>query len=603
MNRRAVARLWGSLCGALVLAPTVASAQVGPGTMPTGTPGADEDKPDGVAESAPKTPGLLPTTPTLPPPKGKRNRFELFEMNGYLRFRGDWFKNFNLGFRDDPDLGGAPFPLPLGCGIPAEDSPGNVAGRPCDNSVTSTNMRLRLEPTINVNETTSVHLQVDVLDNLVLGSTPIGSDLTTAGQVPVLGAFNDGQVAPQQGINSLQDSIVVKRAWAEVQTPLGVLKFGRMPDHWGLGIWRNSGAEDPIHGTYNLDADYGDNVDRVMFGTLIPGTRLRAAVALDWPSTRLVSTQTDLHRGGQGWDLDDNDDISQWVFVVSRMDTPDEFQDAVDRGELALNYGAYFAYRTQDWDYDPTALATTPIADQFVPRGATAYVPDVWARLGWGDLTVEVEALLAIGSIDNLGDVGGDDVSILQWGGVARGTYRALDDELRFGLEVGAASGDEYEAEVEGRTHISNVSGLPRPGDEQLSAFRFDPDYHVDLILFRELIGTVTNALYLKPFVAYEVTEGIELGVANITSFALKPVATPGNSTMYGTEFDASVRYSSGAFHAGLAYGVLFPLDAMNHPGSAAGQGGDGFDWGENDENAGAAENAHTIQGWLAITF
>lgn len=158
MNRRAVAGLWGSLCGALVLAPTVASAQVGPGTMPTGTPGADEDKPDGVAEAAPRTPGLLPTTPTLPPPKGKRNRFELFELNGNLRFRGDWFKNFNLGFRDDPDLGGAPFPLPLGCGIPAADSPGNVAGRPCANSVTSTNMRLRLEPTINVNETTSIHV-------------------------------------------------------------------------------------------------------------------------------------------------------------------------------------------------------------------------------------------------------------------------------------------------------------------------------------------------------------------------------------------------------------------------------------------------------------
>ena len=29
---------------------------------------------------------------------------------------------------------------------------------------------------------------------------------------------------------------MVKRAWAEVGTPLGLIKFGRMPDAWGLGI-------------------------------------------------------------------------------------------------------------------------------------------------------------------------------------------------------------------------------------------------------------------------------------------------------------------------------------------------------------------------------
>ena len=33
-------------------------------------------------------------------------------------------------------------------------------------------MRLRLEPTINIDEGTSVHIQADALDNIVLGSTP-----------------------------------------------------------------------------------------------------------------------------------------------------------------------------------------------------------------------------------------------------------------------------------------------------------------------------------------------------------------------------------------------------------------------------------------------
>ena len=64
----------------LTLVPGAVRAQVGPGTPGGGGAQPEEDKPDGVAEAAPKTPGLLPTTPTLPPPKGKRNKFELFEL-------------------------------------------------------------------------------------------------------------------------------------------------------------------------------------------------------------------------------------------------------------------------------------------------------------------------------------------------------------------------------------------------------------------------------------------------------------------------------------------------------------------------------------------
>src|SRR5512140_2392772 len=101
----------------------VAQAQMGPGPMgPMGGGGggmgqqpAGEEKKEGVAEAAPKTPGLLPTTPALPPPKGRRKRWKLFELDGYYRMRTDWLKNFNLGFRDDVNAGGAPFPRDLAC--------------------------------------------------------------------------------------------------------------------------------------------------------------------------------------------------------------------------------------------------------------------------------------------------------------------------------------------------------------------------------------------------------------------------------------------------------------------------------------------------------
>lgn len=578
MNRFAF--LAGLLVAADLLSPSPAAAQVGPG-LPTGPgqPPGEDAKGDGVAEQAPKTPGLLPTTPALPPPKSKRKKFELIEIDGYFRVRGDWMKNLNLGFFDDVDFGGAPFPTPLACVVPTDTmSPGNTSDRPCGDSIKTTNMRLRLEPTINLDETTAVHAQVDVLDNLVLGS----------------GAATD------------EDAIRVRRAWAEVTTPLGVIKFGRQPDQWGMGMFHNAGGDDPINGGYDLDSDYGDTIDRVMFGTLIPGTRLRGAVSMDLPFTGPTTVSGATQPTEQARDADDNDDVRQWSFIMSRMDSPTEFRDTVDRGEMAINYGIYLSYTKQSWTYtaDPDADAA-PDANAFVPRDLTQYTPDVWVKLGWKNLLVEAEAVAQVGSINRAVDLGiaeGESVDILAFGGVGRVTASAVEDKLRFGLEVGGASGDSHDNAVEGRTHFSNAV-LFAPDDGRMSRFLFNPDYEVDLILFRELLGTVTNAGYVKPFLAYDLTKSITAKVSNITSFALKPVSTPGNESMYGVEFDADLGYAGNGFFTGIAYGVLFPLSAMNHPVDDSSSGGPGFPFGTTGENAGDAENAHTIQFRLAVSF
>src|SRR5512143_3125568 len=107
---------------ALAVLAGTARAQMGPSPFPTSpTGGSGEEKHEGVAEAAPKTPGLLPTTPTLPAQKSHRKRLQVLELGGYLRVRSNWFKNFNLGFNDDPAKGGAPFPRPLGCSATATD--------------------------------------------------------------------------------------------------------------------------------------------------------------------------------------------------------------------------------------------------------------------------------------------------------------------------------------------------------------------------------------------------------------------------------------------------------------------------------------------------
>ena len=567
-----------------------------------------EEKKEGVAEAAPKTPGLLPTTPALPPPKGRRKRWKLFELDGYYRMRTDWMKNFHLGFRDDPKLGGAPFPQALSCN--------GVQGAPCDNSLSSANMRLRLEPTFNLDEGTSVHVQADVYDNLVLGSTPVGMDLATNNysdtKLPPLGAFNTYMAPPVRGVNSDRDAISVKRVWGEVAIPLGILKFGRQPNHWGMGIYSNGGGADPINGTYDYDADYGDSVDRVSFSAAIPGTPLRAMVAADWDLTRLTSNQiasTNVGHEGHPFNLDNSDNSNGWVGVISKLDSPQEFRDAVDRGDTAFNYGVYFEYKTQDWDDDLRSFdanATFDNTNRYVPRHSKTYTPDLWAKLGAGPVLLEAEFVAQLGTIETLADYGiAGSHKIRKLGGSGRLTWKGVEGKLRLGIEGGFASGDQWDNTIEGRTNIAyaNLLGDPSICNAQHSCtytqFMFNRDYRIDMILWRQLVGAVTNAAYAKPFLQYDLTKSIMFKVANITSFALKPVATPGNDVMYGTEFDGDLGYNGHRLFAGITYGVLFPFGALKHPENDAAAGGPGFNYGPDANgvtNTGDAKTAHTIQ-------
>ena len=83
-------------------------------------------------------------------------------------------------------------------------------------------------------------------------------------------------------------------------------------------------------------------------------------------------------------------------------------------------------------------------------------------------------------------------------------------------------------------------------------------------------------------------------------------VATPGNSVMYGTEFDTDLGYYGSHIFAGISYGVLFPFGAMSHPAPDPLVGGPGFNYGvaaDGTPNTGDPGTAHTIQARLVLTF
>src|SRR5690606_23442327 len=99
--------------------------------------------------------------------------------------------------------------------------------------------------------------------------------------------------------------------------------------------------------------------------------------------------------------------------------------------------------------------------------------------------------------------------------------------------------------------------------------FRFHPDYRIDQILFREIIGTVTDAVYVRPSLRatlLAVGNGkLEAIAALILSRAVEPRSTPSGAAALGTELDPEVRYASrDGFVVNLAYGLLLPGAAFD---------------------------------------
>lgn len=594
------------LCTALIW-PAMASGQMlSPNRPRPGGPPPKADTPAGPAEAAPEGEGEdEPELPTLPAWPGEKSKeLQIFQLKGYFRFRADLFHNGNLS---QDSVGGyrAPFYTPISedpksnvnCAARAtSDLPdGSERGLDADGCPASTlagaNMRLRLEPTINVSEQIKIHMQVDVFDNLSMGSTPNSYISGKAVPATPRTAFADSQSPPIAGVNSRTPSILVKRAWAEVGTPFGQIRVGRMPSQWGLGLLANDGS--------CWDCNYGDNADRVMFVTKLFGHVF--GMAYDFAAsgpTNLSVVEGSSYYTNNVIDLEQLDNVNQLVWVAGRIDKPEVIAEKVERGDLVLNYGTYVVWRKQDFDYAITGLNTdgvTQYAGKMFERHAWAVIPDLWFKLAWKKLELEAEAVIIYGEMQNAFDDAStvESVDIFEFGWALKAHYKFLRDTLKVGLEVGMASGDQNEVFDLNRRRSTYLPYDINISDYSVREFRFDPDYHVDLILFREIMGSVANAVYLKPWVQYNLVDSFGARLDMIYSLAPEPVAYPGNDHNLGIELDLDIFYQvpEEGFYTGLQYGVLFPLAGLDRPEEI---------FGTNAVDAGIA---HTVQFRMLVQF
>jgi len=630
------------VAGALALLARPAGAQMGPGGFGSGgmqppPPGQGQEKEEGPAEEAPEENRPADLEPLTSYPEQSRRKMQIFEIDGYIRLRSDYMHDFflGLGYSSVPSgsttagagsYGLPPFPLPLDCPAPL---PSNNKASSCPNkNIGGANLRLRLEPTLNVTDQVRVHTQIDVLDNTILGSTPDSlagiygynapSVITSSGtQLPSVsptslpgvaptGFQSTTQDPPEVGQNGFVSSIRAKRAWAEVDSEFGSLRFGRMPWQWGRGIFYNDGN--------CADCDVGTTVDRVMALTTLYGHQL--AFAWDLGAQGVTTQQLSLGRAdpsGYPYDLSQDDDVLELMASITRIDNPIALRERIDRGDVVVNYGLQVVYRNQgNTDVAPQTTDTSVVSqfgaqpsapDQYsqsVPFGGISVTPDLWFKLYYKSFTLEAEGIGILGRIQHPGPLAANpnqELTLAQAGWVAAGELRLFHDAFFVGFETGGATGDSAAAPGQYLNYRWRYVQQP-PGDTTINDFHFSPDYHVDEIFFRHIMGTVTNAYYIKPSASYWFdlgkTRALGINGGAIFSMAAVQVSTPGDALAYGVETDLNLGYrnTSEGFFAGLTWGVFWPLAALDRPSSI---------WQPSD--VASASSAQILRGSLAVKF
>ncbi|MBN2722860.1 MAG: TIGR04551 family protein [Deltaproteobacteria bacterium] len=532
--------------------------------------------------------------------------FQMFSIDGYMRLRSDYFYRLDLGLHNHTNIG-SPFPNPL-IAYESECSGTNPPKHCRSHTIGSTNMRFRINPTIRPTSTISIHSTIDVFDNYVLGSSPSGQTYSY-GTSPYIayGGITGTQNVTEVGTTSTWDVIRFKNLYGKVNLKLFDLVFGRTPDHFGLGMIHNDGS--------GIDADYGDSVDRVGITTEIPSWKLKIGASWDFASQGLTSQIIyPWQLEGQPYDLGDFDDATQWTFFILRKYSKDERKTMLGAGKSVVDMGMRVTLRQQkyalgnvlsgDDNLTYTSNDMTQLADLLKPRESFLAIPDVWFEFRKGNLTLQMELAGKYGWISNLSDVTldngttmartGDDLKFLSLGGVFRVNYKWSTD-FNFCFEAGYASGDDQYENIakKGTTNFQYLSPFPVDGkDSTNTLFLFHPSYHVGMIFFRELMGTVYNSTYAKLDMVYKANRW-RFKATLLLPFANEKVATPGNDFMYGAEVNADVSYTSedGKFIIGLGYGFFYPLDAMERPSSIY------------DAYAADANTAHTFQGRIILKY
>jgi uncharacterized protein (TIGR04551 family) len=517
-----------------------------------------------------------PISPRVIPAGAKvSERMPHFEHHGYFRTRLSAFGNYDLNTR-----GTSPVAAPLDAKERGATQQENIKKDDSD-AVLGGDMRFRYEPTLHISETIRVSATLDILDNLVLGTTP--NKLRTNWGSDTFFTFNGAE--PANGDTIGRNAISVKALYGEADTMLGTFRAGRVPTHWGMGIIYNDGGrfnrETEIidgHAWQCLSCDSSDAVDKIEYRLRDPFFDvLYLMFSWDFVNSGLASYNLQQDSLGQAFDLTDTDDVLQFTLSVfdrplSQQEIDERFRRLYELREWDFDWGVMFSYRDQtiaaEVDAQQNGDGAAATYDLY-EKNATAYMFDLWGRVYLPMpkevmLRLETEIVGVFGSVDLDSGNEGESRDIAQVGFAFEGAVTWRD--LNTGLRTGVAWADN--TVYSGHSMIEDLSIVPMG-----SIMRFDPNYRIDEIMFHELMDGINNAWYMNIYGEYkfpvrlaQMTTALGARVDFSTAMAIEKSATPGNGSWYGFEGNAKLYYEeTDRFKVEIGAGFFAPGKAWKH--------------------------------------
>lgn len=459
--------------------------------------------------------------------------------------------------------------------------------------------RLRIDPALKLNDNISLHTSFDVIDNILFGTdtssqfdflSPIIGTIQIPGAGGALGVTGPSDVGKFNAFN-------VRYAYADLFIPIGKIRVGRQPSHFGMGIFQNDGN--------GPEDDFGDASDRFLFATSFELSQLEGSVVKKEGHVVTIGTVVDFAFTGNEDPRDKGlgesirgPSRNMWQFAaVGIYDAP------------KFSVGMFAGVRYRNGVEGQTTTTAAPILvdstgnaildsdsnfqlDEPGPAGQDGntllYFADVYGRFELTkEITLEGEYVFMNGKLST--GVAIDAIPFNDLPANARGAIE-LPEQSGMRVHLGAL-------ELRGNHHFGEwilqggyASGDAQPLSSRITQFGFRPDYQVALLLFNKPLGSsprmsqpngnlqgsrilvgavpvtgnfINNAVYgaigykhklkwrkyekflsdtkvgLKVITAWALSDNFNINFSEMTGFDDLPTVINSNK-WYGVEFDAS---------------------------------------------------------------
>ena len=304
------------------------------------------------------------------------------------------------------------------------------------------------------------------------------------------------------GLNNL----MVSRLYGEVVSDIGLIRFGRMPVHWGSGMIFNSG---------DLPTQFvGDTADRIQY-----------------------SNQVDS------------------VFLLGAIEYRNEGFSTIADESIAGTFSIFYA------DERVTGGLYNVFANQrSAETSFNQYTIDGFIGADMGALKTELELGVQFGSGDLAGGL--DEVKQLAFGGVLDAQLKM--DDLDVGFNLGYASGDsdiddkEFKQFTFDRNYDISLmlfdQIMPTLAPTVASSANQGLEYGA-----ARVGNGISNALYAQPRVGYHVSDTFKPELRVLFARTAQLPETEAGNTNYGVEVNANLNYTPlDKFHLRAQLGYLF---------------------------------------------